>query len=235
MLSVEGLRFARPGSGRFVLSVPRLELQRGSRTLLTGPSGCGKSTLLGLVAGTLSPSRGRIAIDGTDIAAMAPRLRDSIRADRMGVIFQEHALVPFLSMRENVLLATSFSPSRAARIATAPGGPVAEADRMLRALGLDPVATMTTKVVELSTGERQRVAVARALFGDPDLVLADEPTSALDAEARGAFLELLGMVCARRGATLLMVSHDVGLASWFDCTIPFRAISGNAPDQWSTA
>jgi putative ABC transport system ATP-binding protein len=129
----------------------------------------------------------------------------------VGFVFQMFNLVPYLTVRENVLLALRFSPARAARVADRD----AEAARLLVALGLD-CGLLDRAVTTLSIGQQQRVAAARALLGRPELLVADEPTSALDHEARESFLHLLLQECAAHGTTLLFVSHDPTLGTLFD-------------------
>jgi putative ABC transport system ATP-binding protein len=211
--------------GRPVLDVPRFTVARGERVFLKGPSGSGKSTLLGLVGGVLLPGRGRVRVLGQDLAALRGSARDTFRATHVGFVFQMFNLVPYLSVLENVLLPARFSPARHARAAAAPGGLAAEANRLLHALGLGDADLQGRGVTQLSIGQQQRVAAARALLGRPEVVIADEPTSSLDWDARESFLELLMHECATAGTTLLFVSHDVTLASLFDRTVALAEIN----------
>ncbi|MBY9066222.1 ABC transporter ATP-binding protein [Hyphomonas sp. WL0036] len=211
VIEIEGLRFAWKG-GAPVLDIAGFRMEAGERVFLRGPSGSGKSTLLGLIAGVLQPQAGRIAVLGEDMSSLAASRRDRLRADRMGVIFQMFNLVPYLSVTGNVLLPLRFS---AARREAAGDHPQAEAQRLLARLGLDDADLLSRRVSDLSVGQQQRVAAARALIGSPSLVIADEPTSALDADARDRFINLLSEEVARSGASLLFVSHDASLASLF--------------------
>jgi putative ABC transport system ATP-binding protein len=187
---------------------------RGERVFLRGPSGSGKSTLLGLIGGVLVPQRGSVRLLGTDLAALSPSGRDRFRGEHLGFIFQMFNLIPYLGVLENVILPAQFSPARAARV---PGRDLAaEGRRLLGALGLGAADLLAQPVTELSIGQQQRVAAARALLGRPEILVADEPTSALDHDARGQFLQLLMDECRAQGTTLLFVSHDTSLGGLFD-------------------
>ncbi|MFN4024325.1 MAG: ABC transporter ATP-binding protein [Hyphomonas sp.] len=211
VIQIEGLRFAWK-KGPAVLDIDAFRLEAGERVFLRGPSGSGKSTLLGLIAGVLQPQSGKISVLGQDMTHLAAAKRDRLRAHRMGVIFQMFNLVPYLSVTGNVLLPLRFS---AARRKAAGSDPQAEARRLLARLGLDDEELLGRRVSDLSVGQQQRVAAARALIGSPSLVIADEPTSALDADARDRFINLLSEEVARSGASLLFVSHDGSLARLF--------------------
>ena len=217
-LRLTGLRFSWPGDTRPTIAIDAFALRAGERVFLAGPSGSGKSTLLGLIAGTLRPQSGQVAIAGVDAQALAQRRRDALRADHIGVIFQQFNLLPFLSALDNVLLAVRFSKRRAERAAARDGSPRTQALRLLAALGLQ-AELIQRPAAQLSVGQQQRVAAARALLGAPELVLADEPTSALDADRRREFLELLLSECAAAGSALLFVSHDRALQPWFDRSV----------------
>ncbi|MEL7939326.1 ABC transporter ATP-binding protein [Pseudomonas delhiensis] len=215
LLELRDLGFAWPGQAE-LLDIPQFTLGRGETLFLKGPSGSGKTTLLGLLGGVQRPQRGSIRLLGEDLAQLSAARRDHFRVDHTGYIFQQFNLLPFLSVRENVELPCHFSRSRAAR-ARERHGSVDEAARALLAhLGLGDAALLQRRADNLSIGQQQRVAAARALIGQPELVIADEPTSALDADAREAFLQLLFAECRAAGASLLFVSHDQGLASLFD-------------------
>ncbi len=212
-IELEQVRFAWPATGA-LLNIPRFAVGRGERVFLRGPSGSGKSTLLGLIGGVIAPDAGSVRVLGQPLHQMSAARRDRFRGEHVGYVFQMFNLIPYLSVRENVLLALRFSPSRAARIG--PGGRDAEAARLLAALGLGDAGLLDRPVTQLSIGQQQRVAAARALLGRPELVVADEPTSALDHEVRESFLKLLLDECAAHGATLLFVSHDPSLGRLFD-------------------
>ena len=203
--------------GESLLAIDHFRIAPGERVLLTGPSGSGKSTLLGLIAGVLIPRAGEVRVADTAIHALAAGARDRFRGAHIGFIFQMFNLVPYLDVIANVLLPLRFSHERRARIGSAK--PVDEALRLLAALGITDAARAGRSVGQLSVGQQQRVAAARALIGRPELLLADEPTSSLDAAARGDFLQLLMSECRASGSAVLFVSHDPELAARFDRVI----------------
>lgn len=203
----------------------RFHLARGERVFLRGPSGSGKSTLLSLIAGVANAQTGQLLVLGEDLNGLSPARRDAFRADRMGVVFQMFNLVPYLSVLDNAVLTLRFSAVRRRRAQATGGSPAAEARRLLSRLGLDGDNVAVRRATDLSVGQQQRVAVARALIGAPDLILADEPTSALDADARSAFIDLLLQECAKNGSSLLFVSHDTSLAAHFDRAVDLAAIN----------
>jgi putative ABC transport system ATP-binding protein len=202
-LAVEGLRVTSP-EGRVLLDVPRLVVPAGQSLALRGASGAGKSTLLHVMSGLVRPSAGRVVWGGQDIAALGEDARARFRRETLGLIFQDCHLFEELSATGNAALAAAFAP-RADRAAIR-----SMAERWLTGLGLSRTGART--VDSFSGGERQRIAVARALAADPAVILADEPTAALDranAEALGADLVALA---AEAGRTLIAVTHDAGLA-----------------------
>jgi putative ABC transport system ATP-binding protein len=209
------LLFAWPGKAP-VIDIEQFSVARGERVFLRGPSGSGKSTLLGLLGGVLKAARGEVNLLGTEISALSASRRDRFRGEHLGFIFQMFNLIPYLSVLENVLLPADFSPARAVRV----GGDLqAEGRRLLGALGLGASDIQSRAVTELSIGQQQRVAAARALLGKPEIIVADEPTSSLDHDAREDFLQLLMGECRTQGSTLLFVSHDTSLGYLFDRTI----------------
>ncbi|THF63026.1 ABC transporter ATP-binding protein [Pseudothauera nasutitermitis] len=214
-VALRGLRFAWPGTPRPCLEIDAFELAAGERVFLHGPSGSGKTTLLSLIGGVLDPDAGHVAVHGQELGALHAGARDRFRADHIGFVFQLFNLIPYLSARDNILLPCRFSRARRARIAAAGGDPAAEAARLAARLDLQ-AALLDHPAAELSVGQQQRVAAARALIGRPPLVIADEPTSALDADRQRGFLDLLLAECAQAGAALLFVSHDGRLAEHFD-------------------
>lgn len=222
-ISIKNLRFAWTPDAP-LLDIPGFSLETGAKCLLIGPSGSGKSTLLGLIAGVTPPQAGEITVLGERMDRMAGSKRDAFRAEHLGVIFQLFNLVPYLTPLENVVLPTLFSPARGRRVEDAGTRVREEARRLLLRLGLDD-GHISRPALELSVGQQQRVAAARALIGRPGLVIADEPTSALDTESRDAFLSLLSDECARSGAALLFVSHDTSMAAHFEHTVDLRELN----------
>ena len=216
-IEVQGLRYAWPGQPP-LLDLPELRIARGEKLFLHGPSGSGKSTLLALLGGVRQADAGVLRILGTSLAALGGARRDRFRADHIGFVFQLFNLLPYLDVRGNVLLPCRFSRSRAARARARHGSLPAHADALLEALDL-PAALRTRRVDALSVGQQQRVAVARALAGAPELVICDEPTSALDTDTRQRFIDLLFQCVHEAGSTLVFVSHDRDLAARFDRTL----------------
>ena len=221
IVSISNLSFAwTPGNE--VLDISDFQLKAGERLFLRGASGSGKSPLLGIIAGVLEAGSGEVIVLGQDLATLEPAARDRLRADHLGVIFQMFNLVPYLSVIGNVTLPLRFSPKRRAAIN---GNEDDEARRLLSRLGLTDETLLTRRVSDLSVGQQQRVAAARALIGGPEIVIADEPTSALDADARDQFIDLLSEEARRTGAALLFVSHDAGLATHFDRAVDLGEIN----------
>lgn len=224
VVDIADLRFAWSGDAPPVVDIERLRVAAGERVFLRGPSGSGKSTLLSLIAGVATPREGSVRVLGQDIGRLSGPARDRFRADHIGFIFQLFNLIPYLSVIENVCLPCGFSRRRAARAIGEAGSVRAEALRLLDRLDMG-TELLRRPVTELSVGQQQRVAAARALIGAPELVIADEPTSSLDADRRAAFLDLLFGECARERAALIFVSHDAALAPRFDRVIEFAQIN----------
>lgn len=223
LIELTDLGFAWPGQDE-LLDIPSFHLQRSETLFLKGPSGSGKTTLLGLLGGVQKPGRGNIRLLGEDLASLSAARRDRFRVDHTGYIFQQFNLLPFLSVRDNVELPCRFSRLRAERAAQRYGSVAEAAGKLLEHLGLRP-ELLERRADSLSIGQQQRVAAARALIGQPELVIADEPTSALDADARQAFLELLFGECRDVGASLLFVSHDQSLATLFDRSLSLAELN----------
>jgi putative ABC transport system ATP-binding protein len=227
IIDVSGVRYSWPGSRPFTLAIDQFALEAASCTLLIGPSGSGKSTLLALLTGIAVPDHGAIKILDTDLTRLGASARDSFRSEHIGVIFQMFNLLPYGSVIANVILPLSFAPARRAR-ATAERSADAEAARLLARLGLGDSIINGKSASQLSVGQQQRVAAARALIGSPEIVIADEPTSALDADTREQFLTLLFAEVRASQSTLLMVSHDRSLAPMFDRVVHLDEITGAA-------
>lgn len=223
VVSLEGVTFGYVPSQE-LLRIRKLEILRGESVFLRGPSGSGKSTLLGLVGGVLAPREGRISICGENTTAVSAGQRDRIRADHLGIIFQQLNLLPYLDILQNVALPCRFSAQRAKRAASGTGSVKKTALKLVSDLGID-VELICRNVGQLSIGQQQRVAVARALIGGPDLIIADEPTSALDTDNRDRFIELLDAQRKRFNCSLLFVSHDQSLAQHFDKALDLNDIN----------
>ena len=218
MISIRDLRFRWPRAAADCVAIDALDIAAGQAVFLYGPSGCGKSTLLGLLAGVLVPQAGHVSVLGQDWAALGASRRDAARADHVGYIFQQFNLLPYLSVLDNVLLPCRFSALRARR------APAGAAQALLARVAL-PEALWAQPAAELSVGQQQRVAAARALIGTPEVVIADEPTSALDAALRDGFMDLLLGATRAAGSTLVFVSHDERLAERFDVQLSLPEVN----------
>lgn len=224
LLSIKDLTksYPAPAGGRHrVVEIPRFELAAGAQVALRGESGSGKTTFLNLVAGILVPDAGRIELGGTDLAGLGEAARDRLRAERIGYIFQTFNLLQGHTVRENVELGMAFGR----------GVDRAHAEALLRRVGLADKLGHFPR--QLSTGQQQRVAVARALANRPQLVLADEPTGNLDRPHARKALGLIREICREAGAALLLVSHDEQVLAEFETVHDFaalnRALGGGGP------
>lgn len=219
LLDLSGLRYTWPGSDEEI-ALPDLHINEGEKVFLYGPSGSGKSTLLALIGGLIQPDHGQVTFAGERLDQLKGSKRDRFRADHLGIIFQQFNLLPWLDVRANVALPCQFSALRAKRC-----GDVDKAvERLLMGMDLES-ALWSRRADALSVGQQQRVAAARALIGQPDLILADEPTSALDAERRQVFIDLLFKQTEISGSTLLFVSHEQDLATRFDQALSLDSVS----------
>lgn len=224
IIRIDNLRYRWSRGDALCLDLPQLQVQAGERIFLHGPSGSGKSTLLGLLGGVLVPEAGSIRVMEVDLTALRGPARDRFRADHVGLIFQQFNLVPYLSVIDNVLLACRFSARRTKQALSQAPTLQLEAQRLLDHLDIAPVMHRRA-AAQLSVGQQQRVAAARALIGRPGIVIADEPTSSLDEGRQQAFLDLLMRECDAAGATLLFVSHDRRLAPLFGRAIDLQVVN----------
>lgn len=224
-LSVDGVKFKWPGNAEPVLSIDRFGIASGECVFLQGPSGSGKTTLLSLIAAVLIPDEGEIHVDGVSLNTLKGGQRDQFRVDRIGLVFQQFNLLPFLSVHENIQLPCKFSKRRRSEACREGLSLTQETSRLLKAMRLESDDIPHRQVSKLSVGQQQRVALARALIGRPRLIIADEPTSALDSDTRVAFLELLFSEVETAGCSLLFVSHDNALSSHFDRRVDLREIN----------
>ena len=224
-IELSGMRFAWREDLEPVLMIEHLQIRRGERVFIAGPSGGGKSTLLSLFAGVVVSQQGTVTVNGCLLNGLHGAARDRFRADNIGFIYQMFNLIPYLSVVENVTLPCRFSSRRKDRASTRSSGCTNEAMRLLNHLGMDEAAVVDKPVTELSVGQQQRVAAARALVGTPEILIADEPTSSLDANRRETFIQLLFNECDRKDTTIIFVSHDTGLENLFDRTIRLSDIN----------
>lgn len=240
-ISIDNLQFAYPktrggkadrAEQTVLLDIPKWHLDAGKTVFLHGPSGCGKSTLLNLLSGTLSLSvnsenQGEIAVLGQAMTTMSNTKKDAFRAKELGVVFQQLNLIGYLSVADNIRLANTFA-TKGSYFDTQ------KLERVLTNLNL-PMTIVNKKASELSVGQQQRVAICRALFHAPKLLIVDEPTSALDAQSTAKFMQLLLSNTQQLAASLLFVSHDMRLAKDFDQCLALsdinRVVSNSSPSQ----
>jgi putative ABC transport system ATP-binding protein len=222
MVCIAGVTF-RYREGPFVLRVPGLTVEPGATVAIVGPSGCGKTSLLHLIAGITVPQAGSIVVDDTDVSALSDADRRAFRIQRIGLVFQEFELLEYLSVLDNILLPHRITPALAL-------------DRTVRdraaalAEGVGIGDKLRRYATRLSHGEKQRVAVCRALLTQPRLLLADEPTGNLDPSNKGRVLDILLDYARESGATLLTVTHDMDLVDRFDRVVDFRQFHGAAEE-----
>ncbi len=216
LLEIAGLKksFLTPDGARHtVIDVPEFTLAEKAHVALSGESGLGKTTFLHLIAGILKPDAGSIKLAGQEVSSLAEPARDRLRANSLGYIFQTFNLLPAFTCLENVLLGMSFGP----------GADRMFAESLLKRVGLGDRLRHYPR--QLSTGQQQRAAVARALANRPKLVLADEPTGNLDHVNAREALKLIRETCAENGAALLLVSHDREALAQFETVVELAKIN----------
>jgi len=231
VIEITNLKFAWKKQSQPVLDIESLQVNEGERVFLRGPSGSGKSTLLSLLAAVTAPRSGDLKVLGQDLKKLGHAKRDQFRADHIGFIFQMFNLIPYLSVVENVTLPCRFSRKRKHKVLAQADSLEHEAIRLLDHLDMAHDDVLHKPVNELSVGQQQRVAAARALMGAPELVIADEPTSSLDADRRTAFIDLLFRECDSANSTLIFVSHDNSLEAPFERTIEFNQLNNSVADK----
>lgn len=214
MIEVRDLDFAYP-AGEFRLRIGAFDVAPGEKLAVIGPSGSGKTTLLNLLAGIALPRRGRVRVAGEEISALPDPARRAFRATRIGFVFQDFELVEYLSVRDNIL-----HPCRISRALELDGAARTRAQSLAGRLGI--ADKLARGVGDLSQGERQRVAICRALLAHPGLILADEATGNLDPDNKGRILDLLFEEAAAVRATVVAVTHDHALLGRFDRVADFE-------------
>lgn len=208
-VEIKNLEFAyTPGVP--VLEIESFKVRAGEHVFIHGPSGCGKTTLLGLITGVLGHQKGLLQILGQNCSELKGAKRDAFRGAHIGYIFQMFNLIPYLSVRENIYLPCSLSEKRRQKAEKFDENWL---DNLAFGLGIESL--LSKSVTELSVGQQQRVAAARALAGRPEIVIADEPTSALDYDRRKDFIRVLFEQADRSETTILFVSHDHTLSELF--------------------
>lgn len=207
-MRLRNLTFHYPGQ-RFGLRVPELSTEKGETLAIVGPSGCGKTTLLRLIAGILVASDGELEVAGHDVMALDDRRRRDFRIRHIGMIFQDFELLDYLTARDNILL-----PYRVSSALPLDQAASERAESLAESTGVTHL--LDQRPTDLSQGERQRLALCRALVTEPDLILADEPTGNLDPENQRRAVALLCDTVRQRNATLIMVTHDPSVLDAFD-------------------
>jgi ABC-type lipoprotein export system ATPase subunit len=224
MIELRDLRFAY-GNGEFSVNVDELSVSRGERIALVGPSGSGKTTLIHLLAGIFAPERGAVRLDDLDLAALSVEDRQDLRVLRMGLVFQEFELLDYLDVLDNILLSYRINSAL-----TLDGTTRQRAVDLARQVGIGD--KLRRHPQHLSQGERQRVAVCRALVTQPILVLGDEPTANLDPRNRDQVMDILFDYAESNDAALVVVTHDHELMPRFDRVVEvehFASAAGAGP------
>ena len=209
MIQIKNLRFAYPGSAQDVLRIDDFHVAPKERVRIQGASGAGKSTLLNLISGILRPNSGSITVHGEEWTAKSEEEVRELRSAQIGFIFQDFGLLEYLTVTDNILLPYMLHANM-------------KLDDAVRARMNTQLETLGLKGKEgsypdtLSFGERQRVAIARSVIAQPEILLADEPTASLDDDNSKKIIELLSESIGEKASTFLMVSHERGLESYFD-------------------
>jgi putative ABC transport system ATP-binding protein len=217
MIRVQDLCFGYPRGG-FVLRVNELKVARGESVAVVGPSGCGKTTLLHLLAGILAPASGSVVVDGVAFSELGSEDRQDFRALAVGLVFQEFELLEYLDVIDNVLLPYRVSPALSLDRATRQ-----RADELVEHVGL--ADKKKSFPGQLSQGERQRVAVCRALVTQPKVLFGDEPTANLDPDNRDQIMDTLFRYAEEHRAPLVVVTHDQDLRGRFSTVVDVQDLA----------
>lgn len=217
-IEIKNIEFSYSNSKNLVIKINQLKIEEGERVFLYGPSGYGKSTLLNLISGVLDCQNGELNVLGLDLVKLSQGKKDQLRGAEIGYIFQIFNLIPYLNIKENIILPCMINKKRAHEMDYHK-----QADELIERLGLSE--HIEKNVTDLSIGQQQRVAAARALIGNPKLIIADEPTSSLDEKNTEEFMNLLISEWEKRNFTLIFVSHDDRLKKYFPKTISLPAIN----------
>lgn len=216
-IGLKNCLFSYDTNSKLVINIDQLDIESGEKVFLYGPSGHGKSTLLNLTAGVLKANSGTVEVLGKDLTKLNQSQRDHLRGEKIGYIFQIFNLIPYLTVKENIILPCLINKKRSSADFHK------QAEELIDSLGLRE--QIDKKVTDLSIGQQQRVAAARALIGNPEMIIADEPTSALDEKNTNEFMKLLMKVWEKQKFTLIFVSHDERLKSYFSRSISLPEIN----------
>lgn len=216
MINIENLKYSYPNSD-FNLAVGTLSIEKGSRTAVIGPSGFGKTTLLNLIAGILQPQRGDVKVNGTNVSQLSDSERRNFRIREVGFVFQDFKLLEYLNVLDNILLPFRINRSL-------------EISKDVKSVAKDTAASLNIEdklrkhPSRLSHGERQRVAICRALVNKPAIILADEPTGNLDPDNKAHIMQILFDYVDNYNSTLVTVTHDHELLKGFQQIVDFREL-----------
>jgi len=216
MINIENLKYSYPNSD-FGLAVGTLSIEKGSRTAVIGPSGFGKTTLLNLIAGILQPREGDVQVNGTNVSQLSDSARRNFRIREVGFVFQDFKLLEYLSVLDNILLPFRINNSL-------------EISQDIKSVARDTAASLDIEdklakhPSKLSHGERQRVAICRALVNKPAIILADEPTGNLDPDNKAHIMQILFDYVDNYDSTLVTVTHDHELLKGFQQIVDFREL-----------
>ena len=211
LISLENVKYSLGNNIKFRLNINEFILKKSDSVLIYGESGAGKSTFLNLLSGTLNAQEGNINILGTNIAETTSSIKDKIRGDHFGIVFQTFNLLPYISVKNNILLGKAYS-NRKQLLSNND-----EVKILMQKLSLNYKDLIDRKAYELSIGQQQRVAVARALIGKPEIIIADEPTSALDSKNENLVIKLLKKIS--KDKVIIISTHKTKLMKYFNKTI----------------
>jgi putative ABC transport system ATP-binding protein len=218
-ITFQSVTFSYPSSlSKQIIDIDSWSVADSEKVFLHGPSGCGKSTLLNLISGLLKPQSGDVKLLGKSLNLLSRSQKDAFRANNVGYVFQQFNLIPFLDVIENISLASHFATKKSKQLL------IKQSHELLNTLDIKE-ALWYKPVNQLSIGQQQRIAIARALINKPKILIADEPTSALDQANRSRFMSLLIALCAQHRMTLIFVSHDMSLSQHFDRVQALPAIN----------
>lgn len=209
LIKIKDLEYKALNNSNFSLKIRNFKLNKSESLLIYGDSGAGKSTFLNLISGALNFNKGEINILGTAVSKISSSQKDIIRGDHFGIVFQTFNLLPYLTVKNNILLGKAYSKKKELKSNNE------DVKALMDKLALNYEELIERKAYELSIGQQQRVAVARALIGKPEIILADEPTSALDSNSQKEFINLLFKSLDDNEQGLIMVSHDNKLSKKF--------------------
>ena len=209
LIKIKDLEYKALNNSNFSLKIRNFKLNKSESLLIYGDSGAGKSTFLNLISGALNFNKGEINILGTAVSKISSSQKDIIRGDHFGIVFQTFNLLPYLTVKNNILLGKAYSKKKELKSNNE------DVKALMDKLALNYEELIDRKAYELSIGQQQRVAVARALIGKPEIILADEPTSALDSNSQKEFINLLFKSLDDNEHGLIMVSHDNKLSKKF--------------------